>query len=399
MNYKELKLLQEKLGIIGQSDEILELIEMIHTTAPADISILINGESGSGKEVIANSIHKLSNRKHKPFVAINCGALPDGLIDSELFGHEKGSFTGAVAQKKGLFEVADEGTIFLDELGEMPLKTQVRLLRVLENGEVIRVGGTESIRVNVRIIAATHRNLLDLIKENNFRRDLYYRLKAVTINVPPLRERKDDIPLLIDHFIRQYILSNHVIFGGIDDDAKEALINYSWPGNIRELKNVMETLLVLCKGKPITRHNVLQQLPEIEKNENYFFNKEENKSLPVYLNKSSDQAERELIYQTLLSLKMDITEIKTMLAQVMSPINRPSLPVSTFHTDLKSDNPNPIEMRNDEKQVENFSMDEMEKEMIQKALERFDGNRRKAASALNISERTLYRKIREYDLQ
>jgi transcriptional regulator with PAS, ATPase and Fis domain len=398
MNYKELKNLQEKLGIIGQSDDILELIEMIHTVAPADISVLINGESGSGKEVIANSIHKLSNRKHKPFVAINCGALPDGLIDSELFGHEKGSFTGAVAQKKGLFEAADEGTIFLDEIGEMPLKTQVRLLRVLENGEVIRVGGTESIRVNVRIIAATHRNLLDLINENDFRKDLYYRLKAVTITVPPLRDRKQDIPLLIDHFIRQYIISNHVIYGGIEEDAKSALVNYSWPGNIRELKNVLETLLVLCKGNAMTRHHVMQQLPEIEKSNHSFF-QNENKSLPVYLNKSSDQAERELIYQTLLSLRMDITDIKAMLAQFMNPITRPSLPASTFQHEKMNENPNAYELRNEEKHIENFSMDEMEKEMIHKALERFDGNRRKAATALNISERTLYRKIREYDLQ
>lgn len=398
MHYKDLKDLQEKLGIIGKSDAIIELVELIQTASPSDISVLINGESGSGKEIIANSIHKLSNRKHKPFVAINCGALPEGLIDSELFGHEKGAFTGAVAQKKGLFEVADGGTIFLDELGEMPLKTQVRLLRVLETGEVIRVGGTESVRVDVRIIAATHRNLLDLIESKDFRRDLYYRLKAITIYIPPLRERKEDIPLLIDHFIRQYILSNHVIFGGIEQDAKDLLINYYWPGNIRELKNTLETLLVLCKGKAIDRNHVLQQLPDLHQNDNSYFGTQ-NRSLPVYLNKSSDQAERELIYQTLLSLKMDINEIKSMLGQLIQPIQRPTLPINTVTRDSYIENPNSYDYRNDEKAIENFSMDEMEKEMIQKALERFDGNRRKAAAALNISERTLYRKIKEYDLQ
>ena len=283
MNIKEIHQLQEKLGILGRTQEIYEVVETIQVAAPTNISVLINGESGSGKEVIAQGIHQLSERKHQSFVAINCGALPEGLIDSELFGYEKGAFTGALAQKKGLFEVADHGTIFLDELGEMPLKTQVRLLRVLESGEVIRVGGTEAIKVDVRIIAATHRNLLELIERNEFRRDLYYRLKAISINIPPLRERRDDIELLMDHFIKSYILGNHVIYGGIEDDAKYALLNYKWPGNIRELKNTLQTLLVLAKGERITLHMIEQQIPEITQQPKI---DSPNWSLPISVNKS-----------------------------------------------------------------------------------------------------------------
>ncbi|MCB0278074.1 MAG: sigma-54-dependent Fis family transcriptional regulator [Calditrichaeota bacterium] len=396
MNTKEIQQLQEKLGILGRTQEIYEVIETIQIAAPTNISVLINGESGSGKEVIAQSIHQLSERKHQSFVAINCGALPEGLIDSELFGYEKGAFTGAVAQKKGLFEVADHGTIFLDELGEMPLKTQVRLLRVLESGEVIRVGGTEAIKVDVRIIAATHRNLQDLIEHNEFRRDLYYRLKAIQINIPPLRDRKDDIELLMDHFIKRFILSNHVIYGGIDDDAKHALLNYKWPGNIRELKNTLETLLVLAKGQRITMHMIEQQLPEINQEPRF---ETPNWNLPISVNKSSDQVERELIYQTLLSLKMELSDIKTMLSQIFRPLANVTLPQSSSFNSMNTQQSDDDYYQSNSNKIETLSMNEMEKETIRKALERYEGNRRKASQALNISERTLYRKIKEYELQ
>jgi DNA-binding NtrC family response regulator len=392
MNIKHIKSLQEKFGLLGKSQEIYDVVELIETAAPTNISVLILGESGTGKEVVAQAIHKMSTRKHENFVAINCGALPDNLIDSELFGYEKGAFTGAVAQKKGLFEVADGGTIFLDELGEMPLKTQVRLLRVLETGELVRVGGTESIKVNARVIAATNKNLDRAIADKEFRRDLYFRLKAITIPLPELHERKEDIPILIDHFIRQFILSNHVIYAGFESGAEEMLYHYSWPGNVRELKNTVETLLVLAKGEKISEKLISGQLKhEIhEASEEHF-----NTNVPVPINKSSDQVERELIYQTLLSLKMDIQEIKTMLSsvsyrQVNNSNYSPSYPENGSTV--------PMIYEAIEEESENLSMEEMEKEMIQKALIKFEGNRRKAAKALNISERTLYRKIREFGL-
>jgi transcriptional regulator with PAS, ATPase and Fis domain len=397
---KHNKQLQEKLGIVGQSPKIAELLEMIETAAPTNITILIYGESGTGKEVVANSIHKLSERKHQTFVAINCGALPDNLIDSELFGYEKGAFTGAVAQKKGLFEVADHGTIFLDELGEMPIKTQVRLLRVLESGEMTRVGGTESIKVDVRVIAATHRKLEDLIETGEFRRDLYYRLKAITITLPSLRERKEDINLLIDHFIKHFILSNHIIFGGLDDEAREALNMYHWPGNIRELKNTLESLLVLARGQRITTHHILMQIPNI--NQYYESEKIRQNSFPVHINKSSDEVERGLIYQNILALRMEIAEIKSILNQLVHPNqNYKSLPISSSAPSelIVYNDTRPIVAQPSNNNAANYSMDEMEKDMIIKALERFQGNRRKASQALNISERTLYRKIKEYNLE
>lgn len=390
--------LKEQLGIVGSSQAIHDVLELVETAAPTGISVLIHGESGTGKEVFANAIHKLSDRKHKSFVAINCGALPENLIDSELFGYEKGAFTGAVAQKKGLFEVADGGTIFLDELGEMPLKTQVRLLRVLETGEIVRVGGTESIKVDVRIIAATHQNLEDQIEHKEFRRDLYYRLKAITINIPPLRERTEDIELLVNHFIKQFILSNHVIFGGIEDAAKDALLRYAYPGNIRELKNIVETLIVLAKGEKISIHHVIQQLPQGHTSEPVM----ENPFLPVNVNKSSEQVERELIYQTLLSLRQEISEVKSMLSQGFSAMygGGTVLPERATSHPMPQATPEYAEYREvpTKPAEESFSIDDMEREMITKALDRFAGNRRKAAQALNISERTLYRKIKEFGL-
>jgi transcriptional regulator with PAS, ATPase and Fis domain len=399
MNYKHIKDLQQKLGIVGEDESLYGVLEMMETAAPTEISVLIHGESGTGKEVIANGLHKLSLRKHENFVAINCGALPENLIDSELFGYEKGAFTGAVAQKKGLFEIADKGTIFLDELGEMPLKTQVRLLRVLESGEIVRVGGTDAIRVNVRVVAATHKNLEESILSNEFRRDLYYRLKAITIPLPSLRERKADIPILIDFFIKKFILENHVVYGGIEDDARQMLMSYHWPGNIRELKNTMETLLVLSKGEPIKSLLIRQQLnvfrPEMETNAPF-------KSMPVHLNKSSEQVERELIYQTLLGMRLDIQELKTMVAQIsgqpIQPMPHNNLPLG-LNPPSETVEHFPIEHLDESNRIENLSMDDMERDMIRRALDKFSGNRRKAATALNISERTLYRKIKEYDIQ
>lgn len=376
--------IQKKFNIIGKSPEIKRILETIVDVAPTDIPVLILGESGSGKEVIANTIHKLSHRNKQKMISVNCGAIPEGLIESELFGHEKGAFTGAISSKAGYFEIADKGTIFLDEVGELPLQTQVKLLRVLETGEFMRVGGTQYIQVDVRVIAATNRELEQMIEKNKFRRDLYYRLKGVVINLPPLRERREDIPEFVDYFTREFVRKNKLRVEGFTPDAIHELQNYSWPGNIRELKNFVETLLVLSRNKPITAQEVRAHLPVDE-----FETVESNPlNLPVVTNKTVDQAERELIYRALLSLGIELTEMKKMLGSFM------------HHIDSKLEDlvnqKNHVEITDND---EILSLDEMERRMIKRALEKFHGNRKKIADALNISERTLYRKIKEYGLE
>lgn len=375
--------IQNKFNIIGQSQAIKEVLELIKEVAPSDIPVLILGESGSGKEVIAKTIHQLSHRKDKKMLSVNCGAIPEGLIESELFGHEKGAFTGAISSKKGYFEIADGGTVFLDEVGELPLQTQVKLLRVLEVGKFMRVGGTDYIQVDVRIIAATNRNVEKMVEEKKFRRDLYYRLKGVIINLPPLRERKEDIPLFIEHFTREFQEKNKMKVGGFSKDAILALQEYSWPGNVRELKNTVETLLVLHKNQTIKAEDVLKHI----KPEEDFMGDSNPLNLPVVTNKTVDQAERELIYRALLSLGIELTEMKKMLASFMHHMN------NKLEEIVQNNNHINVNV-----QDEIMSIDEMEKRMIKRALEKFHGNRKKIAQVLNISERTLYRKIKEYGL-
>ncbi len=363
---------QRQVGIIGQSPEIQEIIDIVRQVAPTDITVLISGESGVGKEVIMNALHAASKRADKPLVKVNCGAIPEGLIESELFGHEKGSFTSAVEARKGYFEIADGGTIFLDEIGEMPLATQVKLLRVLENGEYMRVGASTPRKADVRVIAATNKDLEYEVRQKKFRADLYFRLRSVNIQVPPLRERKEDIPLLVEHIIKEFTDKNHMTFEGFTDDATEVLLNYDWPGNVRELRNVLESMVVLENGRKLTGDDVRKyvQKDRVESSE---------RNLPVRSNKTVEQAERELIYRALLDLKTNIIELKDLLSRQPAPGN------NNGHKEVVEANGG-------------ISLDEMERRMIRSSLERHRGNRRLAAKELNISERTLYRKIKELKL-
>lgn len=386
---------QERHGIIGQSVEMQEIIDVIQQVGPTDITVLITGESGVGKEVIAKALHAVSKRSQKPMVTVNCGAIPEGIIESELFGHEKGAFTGAVETRKGYFELADGGTIFLDEIGELPLATQVKFLRVLENGEFVRVGSASARRVDVRIIAATNKDLETESRLSNFRADLFYRLRSINIRIPPLRERKEDIPLFVEHFAKELAERNNMTFSGISPDAMALLRNYRWDGNIRELRNLIESMLVLGQGKVIKVEDVRKYLKEVSGNNGERF-------LPIHLHKSAEQAERELIYRALLDIKNDIMQIKKYLAQPEFPSEhlaheRSAVRVDSNYIPVDA----PLSVGGDDaenEEGENVSLDAMERRLIINALKKFHGNKRIAASALNISERTLYRKIKEYGL-
>jgi len=375
------KKIQEDLGIIGKSEKMRELVELVASVAPTSISILITGDSGTGKEVFAQAIHNLSPRNKKDMIFVNCGAIPEGLLESELFGHEKGAFTGAIATKKGYFELADGSTIFLDEIGEMPLQTQVKLLRVLESGEFMRVGSGELRKVDARVIAATNRDLTDMVKRNQFRKDLYYRLKAVSMEIPPIRERKEDIPLFINYFSKNIAEDNKLPTVEFTDEAMDLLTRYTWPGNVREIKNFVETIIVLAKGKPITTDFVREQLQYLEEPV------EVHNTLPIPAGRSVEQAEREIIYKALLSLGIEIREIKNVLTQLVDRFN------GAYEKEMYV---SPYDNYQGENEIK--PLDEIEKEMIEKALHIYKGNRRKASRALNLSERTLYRKIKEYDL-
>jgi transcriptional regulator with GAF, ATPase, and Fis domain len=365
---------QRTQGIIGQSPELQEVVDVIQQVAPTDITVLITGESGTGKEVVAKAIHSAGKRANKAMVSVNCGAIPEGLIESELFGHEKGSFTSAVDTRQGYFEIADGGTIFLDEVGDMPLSTQVKLLRVLENGEYMRVGSSTPKHTDVRVIAATNRSLEYEVQQKRFRADLYFRLRSVNIQLPPLRNRKEDIPALVEQFVGEVTAKNKIQFSGFTDDATELLMSYRWPGNVRELKNAIESMLVLEGGKRLDgddiRKYVRMQQTVIT-----------DRSLPVVANITVEQAERELIYRALLDLKSNIIELKNLIAEKLSPTNGDS----ALHD---PQNANSV-----------LTIDEMERRMIQTALDRNKGNRRRAARELHISERSLYRKIKDYGIQ
>lgn len=357
-----------KQGIIGRSKEINDLVDIIMQVAKSDISVLIYGESGVGKEVFARAIHDFSNRSSKPMVSVNCGAIPEGIIESELFGHKKGSFTGAVDSRKGYFEIADNSTLFLDEIGELPLTTQVKLLRALETKEFMKLGAETVTKVDVRIIAATNKDLQKEVDSKKFREDLYFRLKAVTLTIPPLRKRKSDIEELAKHFIKGYCNANKISVPEITPGALEILKNYSWPGNIRELKNTIETALALNRGKTLTEEMFLELTTD-------YVDYEEQRNLPVFLRKSAEDADRELMYRALFELKKDIMELKDLIIH-------------------NSHNANLSSQANDDV----LSITDLEKEAIKKALDKTKGSKRKAAKLLNISERTLYRKLKEYDL-
>ncbi len=375
--------LPESLGLIGKSESFLQVLESIKQVAPTNITVLITGESGTGKEMVARAIHKLSPRKDKPLFTVNCGAIPEGILESELFGHEKGSFTGAVETRKGYFELADRGTIFLDEIGEMPLGTQVKLLRVLEEKEFMRVGGTRTIRVDVRVLAATNKDLEIAVNKGEFRKDLFYRLNAVRIFIPPLRKRKEDIRLLAIHFAEEVCLTNNISFQGFTEDAFKFMENCSWPGNIRELRNLIERIIILEKGGLIDRSTLEKHIGE---------KVEPSPNLPVIVHKTTDQAERELIYRTLLDIKMMIEELRSFILGNTSQILRGN----NFNLPIQNEIRPKTEQSGSE---EIFALRKIEKIQIEKALKYYKGNRRKAAKALGIGERTLYRKLKEYNIE
>lgn len=376
--------LQEEIGFFGTSPAVQELMQTIIMVAPTELSVLIIGESGTGKELIANAIHRYSKRNRAALISVNCGAIPEGILESELFGHEKGSFTGAVGQKKGYFEAANKGTIFLDEIGEMTLNTQVKLLRVLETAEYMRVGGTTTLKSDVRIIAATNKDLEVAVRNNEFRRDLYFRLKAITLQIPPLRRRTGDIPLLVSRFSNDYTEKNNIRFKGFSPEAVEVMQKYNWPGNVRELRNFVETAIILNRGE-IVHSGYVRSALKIETHERI------SENLPVPLNKTPEQAERELIYRTLISLKLDISEIKQMLHSVMQSNADADRYSYGALVGQQADG-------SDENKIKPTTISGMERELIKETLNKYAGSRRKTARALQISERTLYRKINEYGL-
>jgi transcriptional regulator with PAS, ATPase and Fis domain len=382
--------IKQQFDIIGSAPALNRGIDIACQVAPTDLSVLITGESGTGKESFPKIIHKFSSRKHGQYIAVNCGAIPEGTIDSELFGHEKGSFTGALETRKGYFEVADGGTIFLDEVAELPLFTQVRLLRVLETGEFMKVGSSKVQKVNVRIIAATNVNLQEAIKYNRFREDLYYRLNTVPISVPPLRERKEDIYLLFRKFASDFAEKYRMPSITLDSEARIELENYQWPGNVRQLKNVTEQISVIEHDRNVTKDKLSKYLPV-------------NNSLPIlYQNKeefNSFASERELLYKILFDMRNDVNELKKWIYKLSKGENVVQGYNKFVDEQLiyqEEDTP-PREDLNEIDSVRDLQS--QEKDAIKKVLKKFNNRRKPAAEALGISERTLYRKIKEYDIE
>src|SRR5580658_2165772 len=413
----EIQSIKNRFGIIGNSPGLNFALQVAAQVAVTDLSVLIVGESGVGKEVFSMIIHALSPRKHNPFIAVNCGAIPEGTIDSELFGHEKGSFTGAVDSRKGYFETVNGGTIFLDEIGEMPLGTQARLLRVLEAGEFIRVGSSKVQKTDVRVIAATNKDLLDLTEKNKFREDLYYRLSTVPIRVPALRDRKEDIPLLFRKFAVDFAERYKTAPVQLDEDAKNWLISYPWPGNVRELKNIAEQISVLSEDKHINAQALRRFIPETAG----------ANRLPMVLPSNGPGAngshefnnEREILYTLFFDMKKDVTELKKMFREIVQNPALGATQHSGYLNDLKELKPaemypaaaitagQPVVIHNTnghedihqhEEVEESLNIMDKEKELIVKALKKHKGKRKDAASDLGISERTLYRKLKEYDI-
>tara|TARA_B100000945_G_scaffold85563_2_gene66423 strand:- start:2963 stop:4204 length:1242 start_codon:yes stop_codon:yes gene_type:complete len=409
----EIQNIKQRFEIIGASQGLDRAIEKAVRVAPTDITVLVTGESGVGKESFPKIIHQLSHRKHNKFIAVNCGAIPEGTIDSELFGHEKGAFTGATSTRSGYFEVADGGTIFLDEVGELPLTTQVRLLRVLENGEFIKVGSSKVQKTNVRIVAATNLNMENAISKGKFREDLFYRLSTVEITIPPLRQRKNDIILLFRKFASDFAKKYKMPTVRLDDDAQKIIQNYRWNGNIRQLKNITEQLSVLEQERAINGAMISSYLPDPKNN------------LPALIleNKSESDfsSEREILYKILFDMKRDLNELKKLTNNLKSKeVSRSEtiddvenfMPQSFHKLNTDSLNENEIMESNqsqnkDDKysfaeevvEEETLSIQDKELELIIKALERNNGRRKAAAKELGISERTLYRKIKQHDLE
>ena len=390
MNNQQAK---QRFGIIGNSPKLARAIDVALQVAPTDISVLVVGESGTGKENIPKIIHQNSKRKHAPYIAVNCGAIPEGTIDSELFGHEKGSFTGAHDSRKGYFESANGGTIFLDEVGELPMASQARLLRVLENGEIIKVGSSKAQQTDVRIIAATNVNILEAVKQGKFREDLYYRLNTISIQLPPLRKRGDDIYLLFRKFAADFADQYNTPPIRLTDDAVEILKDYNWPGNIRQLRNFVAQLSVIEEERMITADKLQEQLPNISTGGLVKF-EDKNKA---------DLSEREILYKVLFDMKRDLTELKKITfdlmqkqgnTEIMQMVN-PTLFKETDDTSILINQNNRTGLIQVE---ESLSLFEQEKRLIEKSLLKHKGKRKDAAAELGISERTLYRKLKEFGL-
>jgi transcriptional regulator with PAS, ATPase and Fis domain len=408
MSIQEIK---QRFGIIGSSFELERAINIAMQVAPTDLSVLVTGESGSGKEVFPQIIHQLSLRKHGQYIAVNCGAIPEGTIDSELFGHEKGSFTGAIDSRKGYFEVVNGGTIFLDEIAELPLPTQARLLRVLETGEFIKVGSSKVLKTDVRIIAATNVNIPEAIQRGKFREDLFYRLNTVPIRIPSLRQRKDDIVLLFRKFASDCATKYRMPAIKLDEEAQTILMNYHFPGNIRQLKNIAEQISVIETSRDITKDILINYLPIYSQNGGIT-------ALIKTPDNEKEFPERELLYKILFEMKKDLTDVKKLVVDIIKGtalntnenipvLNRlfeelndieiengikVSQPLKYGHSSV-SINDRPIEVE------ESLSLEEREKSLIKKALEKHRGKRKNAAKELGISERTLYRKINEYEIK
>ena len=380
--------IKQRFQIIGNSQLLMRSIEKAIQVASTDISVLVTGESGTGKDIIPKIIHKQSSRKHGPFVAVNCGAIPEGTIDSELFGHEKGAFTGAINTRKGYFEEANHGTIFLDELGDLPVSTQARLLRVLENGEFIKVGSSKIQKTNVRIVCATNINLNDAIKKNKFREDLFYRLSTIEIKMSPLRERKEDIYLLFKKFSRDFCEKNKIPIINLSPDGVESLKEYDWPGNIRELKNFAEKISIIERKRQLSSLDIDTYLPKKEKNS-------------IIFNQKSKFSEREILYKMLFEMKQDLNELKEMtsvLCRNKEMYDNKQDFENRIETNIEENQSNIIQSEIEETVQENLSLETQELNIIKKALEKNRGKRKMAAKELGISERTLYRKIKQYDL-
>jgi transcriptional regulator with PAS, ATPase and Fis domain len=408
----EVQAIKQRFGIIGNSPALQRSIDIARQVAPTDLTVLITGESGTGKEVFPQIIHQLSARKHGPYIAVNCGAIPEGTIDSELFGHEKGSFTGAVEARKGYFEVVNGGTIFLDEVAELPLSTQVRLLRVLESGEFMKVGSSKTIKTNVRVVAATNVNVENAIHHGKFREDLYYRLNSVPIIVPPLRERREDIHLLFRKFAADFAEKYRMPLLELSEEAKLILENYRWPGNVRQLKNITEQISIIEQNRRISSETLRRYLPETSSRE-----------LPVLYqgdNRETAFTERDLLYKVLFDMKKDIHDLKKIVADIVQgdkdemhlttadlhlfepknelkkafgPTIEPPVPLTDQFIQEFDE---PIE--DSEIIEESLSLQKKEIDLIRKALEKYNGKRKNAARELGISERTLYRKIKEYNI-
>ena len=415
----DIQLIKQRFSIIGHSPLLTTALETAIKVAPTDMNVLILGESGVGKESFSKIIHHLSARKHAPFIAVNCGAIPEGTIDSELFGHEKGAFTGATDKRKGYFETVSGGTIFLDEVGELPLSTQARLLRILENGEFIKVGSSVVQKTDVRVVAATNRDLLERARQGKFREDLYYRLATVPIRVPKLSERKEDIYLLFRKFASDFAETHHSGLLELTSEAQQLLINYPWPGNVRQLKNVTEQICVLESGAIVNDQTISKYIPHVEP------------PLPMLLGKidgTEGMSERDIFYKVLIDMKRDVNDLKkvvfgllegnldarqsmsTAMSTVTPSPTVPSTIVNPAYTE-PTGAPNPIIIHHEEEDDDDFqdaesypstqtlSLEAQEIEMIKRALVKNHGKRKKAADELGISERTLYRKIKQYELE